>query len=310
MSKQLARLFLASAQRAPDAIAVIFDGEAVTYGSIDRDADRAASALIELGLKRGDRIAIWNEKTQLSISLMQGALRIGAVYVPIDPLSPAPRAEKIIRDCSVSVIATTSGRANQLPPIDARYLLLDHDGDDGQQPDRLFWSETDAYAHPPRYELTGDDELAYILYTSGSTGKPKGVCISHINALAFVEWSVKEFSFTASDVFSSHAPFHFDLSVLDLYAAFELGGTVSLIPEAISFSPRALTNWLLNNPVSVWYSVPSALILMMEHHQLLKILIILKNHKNNQRMKKRKKKKTRRKIKAKVTPANTTENIL
>ena len=76
--------------------------------------------------------------------------------------------------------------------------------------------------------------MAYILYTSGSTGVPKGVCLSHRNALSFVQWAVETLQLTETDRLANHAPFHFDLSVFDLYGAFSVGAAVLLIPRLSS----------------------------------------------------------------------------
>jgi len=113
----------------------------------------------------------------------------------------------------------------------------------------------------------GDDEgdtLAYILYTSGSTGTPKGVCISHRNALAFVEWAVEACGITADDRLSNHAPLTFDLSVLDVYGAFARAASVHLVPRTLSYSPAGLARFLVQQAITVWYSVPSALVLMAD----------------------------------------------
>ena len=108
------------------------------------------------------------------------------------------------------------------------------------------------------------DDLAYILYTSGSTGKPKGVMLSHRNAVAFVDWCSTLFTPGPDDVFSSHAPFHFDLSILDLYVPLKHGATLVIVPEQASKEPLALSTLIAQHRITVWYSAPSILSLLAE----------------------------------------------
>jgi amino acid adenylation domain-containing protein len=104
-----------------------------------------------------------------------------------------------------------------------------------------------------------DADLAYILYTSGSTGTPKGVMLSHRNALAFVEWCAENIGVESSDRLSNHAPFHFDLSVFDLYLAALGAATVVLVPEDIAYFGQSLAGFIVDQRITIWYSVPSAL---------------------------------------------------
>jgi amino acid adenylation domain-containing protein len=126
---------------------------------------------------------------------------------------------------------------------------------------------SDDYQRKENFPLadTQGDNCAYILYTSGSTGNPKGVCISHRAAFAFVEWAAKTINAGPEDRFANHAPLHFDLSVLDLYVAWSSGARVVLVPETVSFNPKSLIDLIIEERVTVWYSVPSALMLMMDY---------------------------------------------
>jgi amino acid adenylation domain-containing protein len=266
----LADVFSASAKANPAAPALVLQGRVTTYGELDALANRVARFFEANGVRRGDRVAIWLEKGPLAIASMQAAMRLGAAYVPIDPLAPAVRAATIANDCDVRVVVTSGVRYltwKSEGPIrpSTRVLLADesHAARDGETV--LTIADARAFDDAPieRPECA-EDELAYILYTSGSTGTPKGVCLSHGNAYAFVNWCFESFSPTSADVFSSHAPFHFDLSVCDLYVAFMAGARVVLIPDTDAFVPEALVDVLAREKITVWYSVPSVLVLMMQ----------------------------------------------
>jgi clorobiocin biosynthesis protein CloN4 len=246
--------------RNPNGPAVREPGAEVSYRELDELANRLALGLAERGVAPGDRVAIWLPKSIDAVAAMQAALRLGAAYVPVDPLSPPARAGQIIRDSAPSACVTDPERAASAAVPEIPALLLGHDAppfDDGT-----------AAVPPPPAPATADS-LAYILYTSGSTGTPKGVCISHRNALAFVDWARAEVEPGPADRLSSHAPLHFDLSVFDLYVAFSSGACVSLAPEGVSFVGPRLVDYLRQERITVWYSVPSAITMMIDAGDLL-----------------------------------------
>jgi amino acid adenylation domain-containing protein len=111
-------------------------------------------------------------------------------------------------------------------------------------------------------------DLAYILYTSGSTGKPKGVMLSHGNAAAFIDWCSDVFKPNEHDRFSSHAPFHFDLSILDIYVSLKHGATLVIVEEALGKEPARLAPWIAEKKLTVWYSAPSILSLLAQFGKL------------------------------------------
>ncbi|HJT58390.1 MAG TPA: amino acid adenylation domain-containing protein [Ktedonobacteraceae bacterium] len=264
-------LVMHSAKSTPEALAVKGPDTSITYAELDSLANRFARALLKLGVRRGDRVGIWLEKSAYTIVAMQGALRLGAIYVPLDPLSPAARIHTILCDCDVRVLVTMQSRAEAVLSHGSGLqhmvcLCLDGTGPGLNWNDIVALSDEQVDVPAP-----GDNEIAYILYTSGSTGKPKGVCITHRNALAFIEWAAEMLQASPADRFANHAPFHFDLSVLDLYVAFHTGAAVFLIPDGISFLPRRLVNFIVQEELTIWYSVPSVLVLMMEQGGLLDV---------------------------------------
>ena len=264
------------AHRSPDQLAIVGRDETLTYRELDQLANRFAHALAASGLRAGDRVGIHLEKSPRGVVAMLGALRAGGVYVPIDPHSPPARVSLIAQDCNIRhmlisprhLLAWESSGAAR-PDCDF-FLSEDDERASATRDQRVHqWSEIlaspDAVMPP---EGAGLDDLAYILYTSGSTGVPKGVMISHRNALAFVEWAGDIIGLSAADRVASHAPFHFDLSVFDLHSTLRAGATVILIDEDVAVSAGGMVDRIHDAGITVWYSVPSALILMLERGRL------------------------------------------
>jgi len=258
-----------SAEKYPHSTAVSDSDYELSYKQLDELSNQVAKALSKLGVRKGERVAIWLHKSVRAIAVMQGTLRVGAAYVPLDPNIPGERARTIMEDCEIKALVVDSNRISKLQDKDyENYSLLTIDRHTSNS---MSWEEVLKF-YSSRFESlnTKGDELAYVLYTSGSTGKPKGVSISHRNAISFINWATTELQINSDDVLSNHAPFHFDLSVLDLYGAFSSGAKVCIIPQRASYDPKSLVNYLVTKKITIWYSVPSALTRMIVYGGLLK----------------------------------------
>jgi clorobiocin biosynthesis protein CloN4 len=248
----LHQLAIEAAARYPERPAVAGADGVMRYADLDQRANALAARMRAAGVTRGDRVVIWAEKSPDIIAAMQAVLRLGAAYVPVDPATPAARAAAVIGDCAARLVCA----AGQRPPSGPDVPCLDV-------------TERLPGGPEPVNERADADDLAFILYTSGSTGMPKGVCISHRNARAFVDWGAAELAADPADRFANHAALTFDLSVLDIYAAFARGAMVYLIPGELAYAPKRLVELLHEQRISVWYSVPSALTLMIREGGLL-----------------------------------------
>lgn len=264
----------ASASRFPERqTAIDPDGAALTYSELNDRANRVAGFLVDRGVRAGDRVGLVLPKNIHALTILFGVMKARAAYVPVDWSSPADRIRTILSDCQVSAVFVDSRRFD-VADVSDTVIVLDQNLDEARNPSELksFPWET-VVAHAPYsadVEARHSDDLAYILYTSGSTGIPKGVMLSHRNAVSYVDWCTEVFQPTEFDRFSSHAPFHFDLSILDIYVPIKHGARVDLIPDELGKSPRELASFIAANKITVWYSTPAILSLLAEFGQLNK----------------------------------------
>lgn len=262
----LHHLLIESAARYPDRTAVVDGADSMTYRELDESSAHLAGELVARDVGPGTRVGLYLDKSLDALVAVWGVLRAGAAYIPLDVASPVKRIARIVENGDLCGILTAAKRWPTLAPAlagppafvgIARAAL--RPAEKGFDFATSGFSRTPAAGRGSRVGKPDPMRTAYILYTSGSTGQPKGVVLSHRAALSFVDWAAETVELSASDVLSSHAPLHFDLSVFDVFAACRAGATVVLAPPELNVFPRNLADWIAARRITVWYSVPSLL---------------------------------------------------
>jgi amino acid adenylation domain-containing protein len=217
------------------------DGQ-LDYAALERESRRVASALIGLGVRAGDRVAVSMTRSCHAVSIMLGIWRAGCVYVPLDPdCPPARRGFMLARAGAAMLIhdAEAEPAAAGCVLRHAASLLSATDGDAERRP--------------------GPDACAYVIFTSGSTGEPKGVQISHRNLAAYCR-AVAAFLGRPDGVsWASVSPLWTDLGHTAIFGALTAGGCLHLVPERVYMSPRALGRYVTANGVDCLKITPAHL---------------------------------------------------
>jgi amino acid adenylation domain-containing protein len=269
----LHRLLDETARRVPERVAVEAPGGGlIRYRELSALSDRLSRHLERLGVRPGDRVGVYLPKSIDTVASIFGILKSGAAYVPVDPGAPPTRNAFIFHDGSVKAAIVDRrlepALREELARLGADPACIILDFDKGGLAAWLNGADRDKPVSPTLAPETPGDALAYVLYTSGSTGKPKGVMLTHDNALSFVDWCSEVFQPTGEDRFSSHAPFHFDLSILDLYLPLKHGAALVLIPEETAREPVGLAELFSKKRISIWYSAPSILAMLAQYGKM------------------------------------------
>ncbi|MFI5477049.1 amino acid adenylation domain-containing protein [Streptomyces cacaoi] len=234
-------------RRSPDAVAVTYGVEHLTYAELNRRANRLARCIRERGAGRGDIVAVMLSRSAEMVVAVLAVLKAGGAYVPVDPSHPAERIRRVLEDSGAALVLVQGDQA----PVPERLSVLDLDR---ERP------RTEALADDDLPLLVGPDDLAYAIYTSGSTGRPKGVAVRHAGITGYLAYLTGTFALDERDVVLARTALTFDPSVRDLFAPLSTGGRVVVASDDEARNPEALLALIEEQRVTTLLSiVPSML---------------------------------------------------
>lgn len=247
-----------------DRVALLYPatGSETSYRELGLLVEHIARVLWIRGLRQGQVVAFFHNKSPAAFAAMLACLRLGVVYTNLDPASPWERVRKILANCKPTLI----GNAFESLPFAHELQAAGYDK-------ILHLSELSE--SNSAIELPGPNGISgatpgYIMFTSGSTGTPKGAVMSHANLLWFIQWAQDRFGITNDDVLTNVNPIYFDNSVFDFYSAIFSGATlVPLGPEQVK-DGRLLLQLIEKAKCTVWFSVPSLLVYLLTTRALTK----------------------------------------
>lgn len=252
--RALQKLFEDQVARAPDAVALMYEGRQLTYSELDARSNQVAHCLQRLGVGMDDRIGLCLEHSFDTFVGLIGALKAGAAYVPLDPEYPLERLMYILEDSDPSIILTQESLQHLFKSSpEGTVLCLDSD-----------WERFSTESTQPLKWTGMMNSLAYLLYTSGSTGRPKGVAIEHRQIVNYVQNICERLSFEPGSAFALVQPLSFDSCHTSIFTALSTGGSLHIISRERSVSPQQLAECFAKQPIDYLKITPSHLNALMQ----------------------------------------------
>ena len=253
------RLFEAQAERTPDAVAVIFEDQKLTYGELNRKADQMARRLKAAGVGTESLVGVSMERSIEMVLAIFGILKAGGAYVPLDPSYPKDRLAFMAEDAGVKLIPTASHLLPQLEAIKATPLCLDKEWDIAIPGDNDSQTPID-----DRLSTVVAKNIAYVIYTSGSTGKPKGVMTPHEAVTNMILWMQATYEMTPADRLLQKTSLSFDASAWEFFWPLVTGATLVIARPYAEKDGDYMVKTLQEQGVTVLQLVPSLLKLLVE----------------------------------------------
>ena len=238
---------------APDAIALCFENETLTYCQLDKRANQLAHYLQKQGVGPDVLVGLCVERSIEMVVGLLGILKAGGAYVPLDPSYPAERLEHMRNDAAMSVVLTRNALLPTLPPWDGVVLCLDTD-----------WPTIDQHSDERPLCGVDPDNLAYVIYTSGSTGKPKGAMNSHRAICNRLLWMQDAYRLSSSDRVLQKTPYSFDVSVWEFFWPLMVGARLVVAAPELHRDAAGLVDLIQSSQITTLHFVPSMLKVFLE----------------------------------------------
>jgi len=253
----LHELFEAQAERTPDAVAVVFEGQHLTYGELNRRANQLAHFLRALGVQPETRAGICAERSLAMVIGLYGILKAGGAYVPLDPAYPQERLAFMLHDTQVLVILTQERLLERLPEHGTQIICLD-----------TAWETIARKSDENMIHEVKPDHLAYIIYTSGSTGKPKGAMNTHRGICNRLLWMQDTYQLGHADRVMQKTPFSFDVSVWEFFWPLLAGACLVVAQPEGHKNSAYLVKTIVEQYITTMHFVPSMLQVFVEERQV------------------------------------------
>jgi amino acid adenylation domain-containing protein len=221
--KLIHELFEEQVKRTPAAVAVVYEGQSLTYAELNGRANQLARYLRDKGVGPDQLVGICVERGLEMVVGVLGVLKAGGAYVPLDPKYPPERLAYMLNDAAPTVLLTQERLRERVPETVAEMIALDDDWNEiaGKSTSNLNLRASGAHSH----------HLAYVIYTSGSTGTPKGVMVEHAGLLNYLQWALDEYALETGESVIVSSPLAFDATVTSLYCPLLSGRSVVLVAD-------------------------------------------------------------------------------
>ncbi len=244
-------LFEAQAARTPEQVAVVAEGEVLSYGELNARANQLAHYLRRLGVGPEVLVGLLLERSAAMVVGLLGVLKAGGAYVPLDPHYPAKRLALMLKDSGVAMLLTQQSLAQLLPEESVPLFCLD--------------GEVELLARESRENPASDaigENLAYVIYTSGSTGRPKGVMVAHASLVNYVHTANAVYQVRAEDRVLQFASLSFDTSIEEIFSCLTQGATLVLRTEWMMATTEIFLEYcaqqritVINLPTAYWHEI-------------------------------------------------------
>lgn len=254
--QRIEKLIFDQADRTPDAIAVEHNGARLTYRQLKTQALEISQELRKSGLKPGQTVAIFQQRSLATLPLMLAIWEAGGIVVPINPTTPAKMLETMIHDASPRIVLTDPGLKAGVAETVSKVNLLSQPGvvaGDPRSNGNLRLNH-EGFQNP-----LIDEDSCYVIYTSGSEGRPRGVVGSHQSLIHYLRWQAKEFAVNKADRFSQSAPLSFDFSLKELLVPLICGARVCIADRDTVMNARKFIEWAHESKITMMCCVPTLL---------------------------------------------------